>query len=415
MRLGLDIAESLRISLSALVANRARGLLTALGIIIGIVAVVTTMTAANGLAENFRSTFSAIGADVLYVRQFPFVITDGDAWRRYQRRPPLELEHSEDLARALRGQAIVNPTISTSRDVRYGSSVLEGARILGTTERQLLVSSAAPGAGRFIMPVDVQYRRAVAVIGWEVGERLFGARDPIGEKLRIGRHVFRVIGVMEKQGSGGVFGGPNFDLQVFVPVSTFAKTFGSRGRDIQVSVAVKPLGGLSVTDLEYETVGEMRKIRKLRPAQEDDFSINKLDTLLTAYNNVMGVVYGIGLLITGIALFVGGVGVMNIMFVSVTERTREIGIRKALGARRRSILMQLMFEAAIICLAGGLIGLLLAWLVTLTIDAFLLPASLSWGIATTAVVISILVGMLSGIAPAWRGARQDPIDALRYE
>jgi putative ABC transport system permease protein len=129
----------------------------------------------------------------------------------------------------------------------------------------------------------------------------------------------------------------------------------------------------------------------------------------------MGVVVGVGLMVTGIALFVGGVGVMNIMFVSVTERTREIGIRKAIGARRRSVLMQFMFEAGVICLFGGLVGILLAWLVTLLIDATLMPASLSPGIAVIAIVISILVGMLAGIAPAWKGARQDPIEALRYE
>jgi len=159
----------------------------------------------------------------------------------------------------------------------------------------------------------------------------------------------------------------------------------------------------------------MRKVRKLGPTEDNDFAINKLDTLMGAYNNTMGVVLLIGLLVTSISLFVGGVGVMNIMFVSVTERTREIGIRKAIGARRRSILMQFLFESSVICLIGGVIGIVLAALLTLLIDAVLMPASLSPGILIAAVVISILVGVLSGIVPAWRGARLDPIEALRYE
>ena len=162
-------------------------------------------------------------------------------------------------------------------------------------------------------------------------------------------------------------------------------------------------------------IGEMRKVRKLGPTEDNDFAINKLDTLMGAYNNTMGVVLLIGLLVTGISLFVGGVGVMNIMFVSVTERTREIGIRKAIGARRRSILLQFLFESSVICLIGGVIGIVLAALLTFLIDAVLMPASLSPGILITAVVISILVGVLSGIVPAWRGARLDPIEALRYE
>ena len=219
---------------------------------------------------------------------------------------------------------------------------------------------------------------------------------------------------MEEQGQS-FFGGPNFDRRIYIPITTFGKTLGNRNGRANVDIAIKAPSADSMEDFEYEVIGEMRKIRGLKPTEDDDFAINKLDTLLDAYNNMMGVVVLVGLIITGISLFVGGVGVMNIMFVSVTERTREIGIRKAIGAKRRSILMQFLFESSIICLFGGIVGLLIAGGITEVINKMLMPASLSPFIVVTALVISVIVGVISGIVPAFRGAKLNPVDALHYE
>jgi putative ABC transport system permease protein len=264
------------------------------------------------------------------------------------------------------------------------------------------------------MEFDVRYKKNVVIIGHAVAEDLFGSTNPINKQISVGRGHFRVAGVLEEQG-GSTFGGPNFDRQVFIPISTFVKTFGGR-RSMDVNIAVKAPAIGSIDDIEYEVIGEMRKIRKLRPAEAENFSINKLDSLLGAFNSVVGAVLGIGLLVTSISLFVGGIGVMNIMFVSVTERTREIGIRKAIGARRRSILMQFLFESAAICLLGGLIGIAIAAGVAAAINASgMMPASLSGGIMLTSIIVAIAVGVLAGLVPAWKGAKLDPIEALRYE
>jgi putative ABC transport system permease protein len=403
--------EAGRIALEALRANKARGILTTLGIIIGVLGVTTTMTAANGLASSFRESVSALGSDVVYVSRMPWIIQGN--FFEFRNRPPVRMREAEALERRLRRAAAVNPTTHTERTVRFGSRTLDRVDIIGTTDRQMLVSASVPDAGRFLTAFDVQARKRSCVIGDQVRERLFEGVDPLNKEIRIGRATFRVVGVMEKQGSAGFFGGPNFDGQIFVPITAFSQAFGGAQRNIDIAVKAPSAEGLA--DFEYEVIGEMRKIRRLAPAEKDDFSINKMDSLVAMFNNVMGVVLLIGMVITGISLFVGGVGVMNIMFVSVTERTREIGIRKAIGAKRRAILAQFLFESSAICLGGGLVGLLGALGVAAVIDRFLMPASVSPGIVVVALAVSVSVGVLAGIVPALRASRLDPIEALRYE
>jgi len=412
MRWAIDLSESFQIALAALRANRARGALTTLGIIIGIVAVVLTMTAANGLQNKFRQTFSAVGADVIYVSRMPWIIMND--FFLYRNRPRIELRQANQLEQKLRGKAIVNPTVGGSHDVKYRSETMEGVTIIGTTEKQIMVTSAQPENGRFLMGSDVTHKTGVCVIGTDVREGLFGTENPINKKLKIGWNVFRVVGVMEKQG-GSFLGGPNFDRQIYVPITSYVKAFGGTHGRQDVDVAIKAPTQESMGELEFEVIGEMRKIRSLRPSERDDFSINKLDTLTGTFNKMMGVVLLVGLLVTSISLFVGGVGVMNIMFVSVTERTREIGIRKAIGAKRRSILFQFLFESCAICLMGGVIGIVLAVILTAVINAVLMPASVSLPILALAVSVSVFVGTVAGFVPAYKGAKLDPIEALRYE
>ena len=412
MKSTVQFRESLSIAIGALRANKARGALTTLGIIIGIVAVVLTMTAANGLQNKFRESFSSVGTDIVYVSRMPWIVMND--FFQYRNRPGIALREARLLEERFHGQAIVNPSMNSQRDLKFHDENMEGVVVIGTTEKQTAMSTAAPQVGRFLMPYDVAYKKYVCVIGADVQKNLFGAVNPINKTMKIGRTMFRVIGVMEKQGAG-FMGGPNFDKQVFVPITTFEREFtGHQGHE-DVNIAVKAPRQEALADLEYAVTGEMRKIRRLRPTDADNFSLNKLDTLVGTFNNMMGIVLLVGLLVTSISLFVGAIGVMNIMFVTVTERTREIGIRKAIGATKRSILFQFLCESSAIGLLGGVIGIVIATGLTAVINAALMPATVSWPIVVVAVSVSAGVGVIAGVAPAYRGARLDPIEALRYE
>ncbi|MGD9489700.1 MAG: ABC transporter permease [Calditrichaceae bacterium] len=406
-----DKLEAFRIAIDAIISYKTRGILTTLGIIIGIVAVVTTMTAANGLSNNFKESISAIGSDVLYVSKFPWVFSGN--FFEFRNRPNLTLKDSDKLERRLKSAVAVNPTTNTEKDIKYRSNVMENVNIIGTTEKNIIVTDGLPEYGRYLTNIDVQFNKMVCVIGSEIKERLFKNIDPLNKEIKIGWYKFLVVGVMEKQGSASFFGGPNFDSQIFIPITSFEKYYGGSNRNYTIAVKAPTQEGM--TDFKYELIGEMRKIRKQRPVEKDNFSINTMDTLIDAYNNVMGVVVLIGLVVTGISLFVGGIGVMNIMFVSVTERTHEIGIRKAIGAKKRMILTQFLYESSTICLIGGIIGVILSFGVAALIDKYVMPASISLPIVLAALFISVLTGIVSGFIPAWRASRLNPIDALSYE
>ncbi|KQQ71692.1 hypothetical protein ASF73_12360 [Xanthomonas sp. Leaf131] len=412
MKVQIDIAEAARIAWSAVIANKLRGALTALGVIIGIVAVTTTMIAANTMQNVFRQSFASGGADVLYVSRTPWV--DLSSGAQYRTRRNLDLHQSRALATRLQGKAIVVPSISIDQPASFLASKMTGITVIGTTDKESQLSDLIPERGRFLLPFDEQNKFDVAVLGATVAEGLFGNLEPLGKTFQIGEKHFRVIGVMDKR-TNGFFDGPDFDRQIYIPITTFEKVFGNPSGRANVDIAVKAPSLESIDDFQYEVTDAMRRIRGLRPGQPDDFSISTLDSLLTSYNDTVGVVVLVGSLITGIALFVGGVGVMNIMFVSVKERTREIGIRKSIGAKRRSILLQFLFESALICLFGGLIGAGFSWGIAQLANEPTMPVSLSPAVFLSSLLIATLVGVCSGLLPAIQGARLNPIEALRYE
>jgi len=246
-------------------------------------------------------------------------------------------------------------------------------------------------------------------LGADLVKNFFPQGSALGNKVFINDASFEVVGVLEKRGK--FLGLENLDNTAYIPVTRFVRRFSFFPG---VRIAVKVGSIASIEDAKEEVRGVMRRVRHLEPEAEDDFSINSLEFLIKRFEKLSVIIGSAGLFITGLSLFVGGIGIMNIMFVSVAERTREIGIRKAIGAKRRTILIQFLIEAATVCLAGGLIGLSIAAVMTFILRRFF-PASLSPGIVAAALSVSVLTGVAAGFFPAWRAARMNPVDALRNE
>jgi putative ABC transport system permease protein len=403
-----ELNEGLKLSSTALMANKIRAALTMISIFIGIVAVTLMGAAITGLTNSFNKSFSILGADVLYVDKWQWGFSGGEWWK-YRNRKDLKAEYAERIQSEATLAAAVAPEADRNGIVKYRDKVANNVDIDGTTASYPNVTDMSLDEGRFFTIEEDRGNIPLAVIGGDVADALFLNRDPIGETIKINNLPFRVIGVRSKLGSFlGMF---SLDNIVFIPIGQFQDIYGTR---YSATIDVRASSVKDLDNSKEELRGLMRKIRGLAPYQEDDFSINQQDQFTNAFDQMIVYVGAIGIFVTALSLFVGGIGIMNIMFVSVTERTKEIGIRKALGAPRRTILVQFLLEAVLICLGGGLAGLAASYPLSMLVDKFL-PTSMPISIAVIGILISLAVGVVSGIVPALRASKLDPVDALRYE
>ncbi len=399
-------------ALRSLGSSKLRSSLTLLGIIIGITAVTVLMSIGRGVQQNITSRIQSQGSNLLFVRPI-----DGATTLSLQDAEALLDPHSAPSVRAVAPQISANGTIVAGREN-------VGAQIIGVTPEYALVRNVSVANGQFINTSHVQNNLDVAVLSASVAEALFGTRDPVGRHIRINGRQFTAVGVLED--TGATFFG--FGQQVFVPITTAHHRL-SRQRTTQGGISVDEIDVQAATQESIDEAQlEIASILRLRHriSDENDFEVDTLQDLIETVNQITTVLVLFLGTVAGISLLVGGIGVMNIMLVSVTERTREIGIRKAMGAKRRDILLQFITEAVFLTTAGGIIGLLLSFTMSPLTNLIVSNVGNRGGtsveglvfhpdVAVLAITVSAVVGLLSGIYPAMRAAAMHPIDALRYE
>lgn len=405
-----EMKEGFVIAFNALRANKVRSFLTMLSIVIGITAVVLMTTAIKGINNSFQNGISALGSDVLYIDKFAW-FTNEDYWKIRNRRN-ISMDDFEKFKELAKLPYAVAPVIDSRQNLRYKNNKVDNVFLNGSTAEYLRTTNYAFSMGRFYTDIESNSARQVVVLGSEVADKLFPLGDALDKTIKIGTENYKVIGVLAKQGSF-ILGAFNPDNRVFVPIGSVFKNFVNNA-NARIVINIKAKSPALLEDTKIEAEGIMRKIRGLKYNEEDDFTINEQEGLMDNYNKVVGVVQIAGLIITGLSLFVGAVGIMNIMFVSVKERTREIGVRKAMGARKRAILGQFIFESSSICLMGGVVGLLLAIGLSFMVNQFI-PTSVQYNAVVIAIVVSLITGVLAGLAPAYSAAKMDPVEALRYE
>ncbi|MEI6691882.1 MAG: ABC transporter permease [Chlorobium sp.] len=411
-----ETAESLKMAVFQIRANKIRSFLTALGVIIGIVAITMMGTAINGIDRGFDKSLAMLGYDVIYVQKSSW--TTMGQWWRYRNRPDLKPEYADQINRIIadnpRSELLLSvPQMSTYQaSAKYRDRILEQVFSLGTNHDYLQTAAGGLSAGRFFTASESAGSAMVCVIGDDIATGLFPNEQALDKSIQLKNRTYRIIGIFRKQGKFlGLF---SFDNQIIMPLGAFQKAYG---KNMFTTIRVKIKNQTHIEESKEELLGLMRRIRRLPAGKEEDFSINEQKAFKSQLDPIKNGIAIAGIFITGMSLFVGAIGIMNITFVSVKERTREIGLRKALGARRKTILLQFLIESVMICLIGGFIGLVTALLITLGIEKIVpdFPIQFSLDLVLASLAVSVITGIISGLAPAVTASKLDPADSLRYE
>lgn len=408
MKFLYSIFEGFKVAFKALRINKVRSVLTALCIIIGITMVTVVDSVTTGMDESFENSMAMLGQNVIYVEKWPWD-GGGKEWWEIANRKEMKIEYVEFLEERSRLASDIAASARRSATIRYKDKNAENVGVEGATSNYLNIQGLNIERGRMFTEEEARSAVKVAVIGKSLQESLFENEEPLGKEIRIGGQKFIVIGILEKQGS--FLGLGDADNRILIPIKAYGQIFGLRWG---IQLGIKFPSEEAAEDGEYEIEGLMRQVRQLDATEENDFAINKpqaFEEQLSAFKS--GLYLG-GFVLVGLSLVIGGIGIMNIMFVSVRERTKEIGIRKAVGAKSWEILAQFLIEAIMICMVGGVFGVMLAGILTAFINQFF-TATMNMGVVLFAFLLCTFVGALFGFIPAYRAAKSDPIESLRFE
>jgi putative ABC transport system permease protein len=408
MSFKIDFIEGFSIALKSLRLHRLRTVLTTIGVGIGVATLLAILGITQGLDSSFEKQLASLGSSSVYVSRQPWVQMGN--WWEFRNRKLLTDEHLQAVKNQCTYCEAVVGIYDENEDVSFLGRTMNFVQIYGTTGDWLTVSGFETTRGRFVTDSDSDSRQAIVVIGADISDTMFPNSDPIGATIRIGKKPFTVVGVLGRKGK---ILDSSQDMVVIIPYKTFRAFFSGR-QSIDIGIKVKDVESIDL--MEDQLVGILRRAREVPPEKPDDFAINKPEQLASTYEKLTGALYAVALGIGFITLLVGGIGIMNIMLVSVRERTREIGIRRALGAKKRTIITQFILEATLVSAVGGTMGTIVglggAKIISLVtpLAATVKPLTVVFGVGFAA-----LVGLVFGIWPAARAANLDPVEALRDE
>jgi putative ABC transport system permease protein len=405
--------ESFAFAINALRNNKLRTFLSLLGVTVGIFSIIAVLAAVDSLDKNIKDSLSSLDSNTMYVASMSFGPTDVPRWKREQFDEVSYDEYRQLKSGLSEAEQVAFQLFVKRENIRYESELVSSVNTVVVSNEFTDIQVLEFEKGRFYNESESNSGKPVVVIGSEISKSLFGDFEPIGKKVRLYGQKFTVIGVVKKEGSG-LFGDSN-DVSIFLPANYVRNRFGDNNPNIKNIVIIKPKTDADVEALKAEVVQILRNKRGLKPDEINSFFISVISGLKDAIDGIIGALNLIGWIISGFSLLVGGFGIANIMFVSVKERTNLIGIQKSLGAKNKFILFQFLFEAVILAVVGGLVGLLLVWVIALVLNGYVedFEFVLSFSNMFLGFMISTLIGLISGVIPAITASRLDPVEAIR--